>query len=174
VAEIGEAGKDARGDGEQMRRDRTHGAARFHGNHDQEHQEPDMFGNEKHAMLGDSQAVATIPVTDAARAKAFYEGKLGLELNGTRPGVATYKSGNAVLFVYETDKAGTNKATAATWPVADVDAVVAELKSRGVAFERYDNLPNTEMRGDVHVTGAMKAAWFKDPDGNILSIVSGD
>ncbi|HEY3887694.1 MAG TPA: VOC family protein [Caulobacteraceae bacterium] len=128
----------------------------------------------KHAMLGDSQAVATIPVTDAARARAFYEGKLGLELNETRPGVATYKSGGAVLFVYETDKAGTNKATAATWPVADVDAVVAELKSRGVAFERYDDLPNTEMHGDIHVSGAMKVAWFKDPDGNILSIVSGD
>jgi catechol 2,3-dioxygenase-like lactoylglutathione lyase family enzyme len=128
----------------------------------------------KHALLGDSQAVATIPVTDTARAKAFYEGLLGLELNEARPGVATYKSGGSVLYVYQTDKAGTNKATAATWPVADVDAVVAELKSRGVAFERYDDLPNTEMRGDIHVNGAMKAAWFKDPDGNILSIVSGD
>jgi catechol 2,3-dioxygenase-like lactoylglutathione lyase family enzyme len=126
------------------------------------------------ALLGDSPAVATIPVADAARAKAFYEGKLGLELNESRPGVATYKSGSTVLFVYETDQAGHNKATAATWPVADVDAVVNELKSRGVAFERYDNLPDTEMHGDVHVTGKMKVAWFKDPDGNILSIVSGD
>jgi catechol 2,3-dioxygenase-like lactoylglutathione lyase family enzyme len=113
-------------------------------------------------------------VRDAARAKAFYEGTLGLELNEARPGVATYKSGGAVLFVYETDKAGTNKATAATWPVADVDAVVAELKGRGVAFERYDDLPDMEMHGDIHVSGKMKVAWFKDPDGNILSIVSGD
>jgi catechol 2,3-dioxygenase-like lactoylglutathione lyase family enzyme len=136
-----------------------------------------MFGTTtKHATLGDSQAVATIPVSDAARAKAFYGETLGLTLNEERPGVATYKSGNTVLFVYETDKAGTNKATAATWPVADVDAVVAELKSRGVAFERYDNLPETELHGDIHVSGAgkMKMAWFKDPDGNILSIVNGD
>jgi catechol 2,3-dioxygenase-like lactoylglutathione lyase family enzyme len=133
-----------------------------------------MLGNSSHAMLGDSKAVATIPVRDAARAKAFYGETLGLELNETRPGVATYKSGDTVLFVYETDQAGTNKATAATWPVADVDAVVAELKKRGVAFDRHDDLPGMEMHGDIHVAGAMKVAWFKDPDGNILSIVSGD
>lgn len=133
-----------------------------------------MFGNKHDNLLGHSQAVATIPVRDAARAKAFYGETLGLELNGERPGVATYKSGNAIIYVYETDKAGTNKATAATWPVADVDGVVAELKKRGVAFERYTDLPDMEMHGDVHVAGQMKAAWFKDPDGNILSIVSGD
>jgi catechol 2,3-dioxygenase-like lactoylglutathione lyase family enzyme len=135
-----------------------------------------MLGKTKHVMLGDSPAVATIPVTDLARAKAFYEGTLGLELNEARPGVATYKSGGGVIFVYETDKAGTNKATTATWPVADVEAVVAELKSRGVAFQRYDDLPETEMHGDLHVSGGgkVKVAWFKDPDGNILSVVNGD
>ena len=133
-----------------------------------------MLGLNQHAMLGDSQAVATIPVADCARAKAFYKDKLGLKLNEERPGSATYKSGDAIIFVYETDKAGTNKATAATWPVADVDAVVKELKSRGVAFERYDDLPGLAMQGDIHVGGEMKVAWFKDPDGNILSIVNAD
>jgi len=125
-------------------------------------------------MLSDSQVVATIPVRDANRAKAFYHDKLGLTQTEERPGAVSYKSGGFTLFVYESEQAGTNKGTAATWITSDVDGTVKELKDRGVAFERYDDLPGLAMKGDIHVgaDGAVKAAWFKDPDGNILSIIN--
>ena len=84
----------------------------------------------------------------------------------------TYASADSRVFVYESKYAGTNKATAVTWISNDVDSVVAGLKARGVTFEHYD-LPQTKREGDVHVAGEMRAAWFQDPDGNILAVVSG-
>lgn len=124
-------------------------------------------------MLGDKAAVATVAVKDIDRAKHFYEDTLGLELTDKQePGALSYRSGDSALFVYESQYAGTNKASAVTWPVGDVEGVVRELKAKGVTFEKYD-LPGTTRKGDVHVTGSMRAAWFKDPDGNIHALVSG-
>jgi hypothetical protein len=78
-----------------------------------------------------------------------------------------------VLFVYESEYAGTNRATAASWAVGDdFDAIVDDLRAKGVAFEHYDDLPETTRDGDVHVMGELKGAWFKDPDGNILSLIN--
>lgn len=126
-------------------------------------------------MLGDRAAMATVPVKKLDVAKKFYEGKLGLELTPEQqPGALTYKTGNAVLLVYESRYAGTNQATAVTWEVGDqVERVVQALRQKGVAFEHYDDLPNTTRKGDVHVAGNLEAAWCKDPDGNILAIVGG-
>ena len=73
--------------------------------------------------------------------------------------------------VYRSQCAGTNKATAVTWVVEEVEDLVRTLKDRGVTFEHY-NLPNMTRQGDLHVAGTMKAAWFKDPDGNIFSLVT--
>jgi hypothetical protein len=74
--------------------------------------------------------------------------------------------------VYQSQFAGTNKATAVTWVIADgVDDAVRTLKAKGVRFERYD-LPETSHEGDIHVAGDLRIAWFKDPDGNIHSLVS--
>ena len=87
--------------------------------------------------------------------------------------VQTYQSGDAEVVVYASQFAGTNRATSVTWTVDDVDDTVKDLKARGVAFEHYD-LPDTTRKGDVHLSGNMKMAWFKDPDGNILSVVSGE
>ena len=124
-------------------------------------------------MLRDNDAIATIAVQDTAKAREFYEGKLGLKLEDDRDEeVLTFGSGHSRLFVYKSRFAGTNKATAATWLVDDVDALTRDLKSKGVTFERYE-MPGMTHEGDVHVAGPMRAAWFKDPDGNILSIVSG-
>jgi catechol 2,3-dioxygenase-like lactoylglutathione lyase family enzyme len=125
-------------------------------------------------MLGDKEAVATIAVKDVGRARKFYEGTLGLKPVPTgESGVLGYKSGNSSIMVYESQFAGTNKATAATWVVGDqVDKVVKALKAKGVAFEHYD-MPETTREGDVHVSGKVRVAWLKDPDGNILSIVNG-
>jgi catechol-2,3-dioxygenase len=123
-------------------------------------------------MLNDNEAMATIAVKKVDNAKNFYEGVLGLKPTGDEhEGVVAYDSGRSKLFVYESEYAGTNKATAATWVVDDVDGTVRTLKSRGVDFEHYD-FPETKLEGDVHVSGKMRAAWFKDPDGNILAIVN--
>ena len=79
------------------------------------------------------------------------------------------------MLVYHSQYAGTNKATAATWALGeDVEDVVWALKAKGVAFEHYD-LPDTTRKGDVHVAGGklrVESAWLKDPDGNILALVS--
>jgi catechol 2,3-dioxygenase-like lactoylglutathione lyase family enzyme len=125
-------------------------------------------------MLGDKDAMATIAVKDIEVARKFYEGKLGLKPAPTdESGVLGYKSGSSTIMVYESEFAGTNKATAATWVLGNqVDKVVKALKAKGVAFEHYD-LPETNREGDVHVSGKVRVAWFKDPDGNILSIVNG-
>jgi catechol 2,3-dioxygenase-like lactoylglutathione lyase family enzyme len=125
-------------------------------------------------VLADKDAMATIAVKDTKVAQKFYEGMLGLKpAPEQEPGVLAYKSGQSTVLIYESQYARTNKATAATWVVgADLEGVVRALKAKGVTFEHYD-LPGTTRQGDVHVAGKTKVAWFKDPDGNILSIVSG-
>jgi catechol 2,3-dioxygenase-like lactoylglutathione lyase family enzyme len=116
--------------------------------------------------------MATIAVRSVAAAKKFYEDTLGLKpLEAQEPGVVSYRSGNSRILVYESSYAGTNKATTATWIVDDeLEGVVRGIKAKGVRFEHYD-LPGVTRNGDVHVTGKSKAAWFKDPDGNILALV---
>jgi catechol 2,3-dioxygenase-like lactoylglutathione lyase family enzyme len=125
-------------------------------------------------MLGGKEVMATVAVRDIAAAKKFYEGALGLKLVHTEGSEAlTYKSGSSSILVYRSQFAGTNKATAATWLVGDgIEKVVQALKAKGVPFEHYD-MPETTRKGDIHVTGAMKAAWCKDPDGNIHALISG-
>jgi catechol 2,3-dioxygenase-like lactoylglutathione lyase family enzyme len=125
-------------------------------------------------MLADRTAVATIAVKDLAAAKRFYEGVLGLTQVASEGGEAvTYATGAGKLFVYRSQFAGTNKATAATWSVGDdIERIVKALKAKGLTFEHYD-MPQMKREGDIHVSGGTRAAWFKDPDGNIHGIVSG-
>ena len=123
-------------------------------------------------MLSDADAIATIAVKDLEAAKKFYEGKLGLKRVNDQNGVLTLKSGKSTITVYVSQYAGTNQATSATWVVPDAEAVVASLKSKGLKFEHYDNLPGLTRKGDLHVAGSFKGAWLKDPDGNILHILS--
>ncbi len=121
-------------------------------------------------MLGSNNMHVDIAVKDLAAAKAFYQGKLGLELDHEDDhGCQYYKSGNGTFKVYQSSSAGTNKATYASWDVDDVAAMVEELKDKGISFEHYD-MPGVTHEGDVHVMGNVKAAWFKDPDGNILCV----
>ena len=124
-------------------------------------------------MLRDTDAIANLAVKDLTRAKEFYEGVLGFEPVG-REGdeLIVYRSGKTTFNVYRSKEAGTNKATAVTWVVGDkVQDVVQALKVKGVTFEHYD-MPGLTLEGDVHVGDGMHVAWFKDPDGNILNIVS--
>jgi catechol 2,3-dioxygenase-like lactoylglutathione lyase family enzyme len=125
-------------------------------------------------MLADKDAAVNLAVKDLKAARKFYEGTLGLKPVG-REGdhLVAYRSGVTTLLVYKSQYAGTNKATALTWTVGDaLEDIVRALKAKGVAFEHYD-LPGMTRKGDIHAAGDMKAAWFKDPDGNILSLVSG-
>ena len=122
-------------------------------------------------MLADSEVLATISVRDIAGAKEFYDGVLGLEQVNESPGGVTYKSGSSKLFVYQSSSAGTNQATSATWEVADIEQVVEGLKAKGVTFEHYE-VPGAVLNGDILDMGGMKAAWFKDPDGNIICIAN--
>ena len=123
-------------------------------------------------MLRNTDAVATLAVKDLDVAAKFYEETLGLSRAGDENDEAlVFESGDTMINVYRSSFAGTNKATALTWTVDDVDDVVRTLKVKGVRFEHYD-LPETTRQGDVHVSGDIKVAWFKDPDGNILSVVN--
>ncbi|MGH7664287.1 MAG: VOC family protein [Gemmatimonadaceae bacterium] len=123
-------------------------------------------------MLGDNEAFATVAVRDLEVARKFYEGKLELKETGSEGSeLIAYRSGNSSLLVYRSQYAGTNKATAVTWTVSGVEETVKALRARGVAFEHYD-LPDTTREGDIHIAGDVKVAWFKDPDGNIHSVVN--
>ncbi len=87
-------------------------------------------------------------------------------------GGVTYEfGGGTAAFLYLTDNAGTSKASQAFWSVEDVDREIAELKKRGVVFERYDDMPGERSFEGAVIAGGAKAAWFKDSEGNILAIV---
>ena len=123
-------------------------------------------------MLSNKNALANIAVKNLEISRKFYENVLGLEEIDSVREVVVYRCGNAAIIVYQSQYAGTNKATSATWVVGeDMDVLVKELKSKGVQFEHY-NMPNTTLKGDIHFDGDMKVAWFKDPDGNILNIIN--
>jgi catechol 2,3-dioxygenase-like lactoylglutathione lyase family enzyme len=122
-------------------------------------------------MLSNTPVQPMLPVKDLDQAEKFYEETVGLTKVHAEPGTAvTYQSGNTTLNVYRSEFAGTNKGTAALWEVDDFDRTVKELQARGVAFERYDNLPGLTREGDIHRAGDFKVVWFKDPAGNILSV----
>src|SRR6188472_912409 len=122
-------------------------------------------------MLGKADATPMIAVSDLDRARKFYEDTLGLKTEDEWGGEGvTMKSGGTTVNVYKSEFAGTNKATALNFDVEDIEAEVKELKDKGVFFEKYD-LPGLEQRGDLYVAEGMKTAWFKDPDGNILSLI---
>ena len=123
-------------------------------------------------MQGMKQAVATVAVKDVDAARSFYEDTLGLapvEREGDE--ALTYDTGSSRLLVYRSKLAGTNQATAVTWVVdEDLEELVRRLEGKGVPFEDYD-MPGLTRRGHVHSGGDMAVAWFKDPDGNIHSLV---
>ena len=123
-------------------------------------------------MLADNDAITMIAVKDLERARKFYEGILGLRPAAPPDSqVQVYQSGNTRIAVYVSQFAGTNQATTVTWDVDDVEGTVRDLKAQGVGFQHYD-MPNTTRQGDIHVSGPIKNAWFKDPDGNILSVMN--
>jgi catechol 2,3-dioxygenase-like lactoylglutathione lyase family enzyme len=122
-------------------------------------------------MLGKADATPMIAVSDIDRAKQFYKDKLGLKPIEQMGGeLFMLQSGDTTVNVYRSEFAGTNKATALTFGVDDIDSEVRELKDKGIRFEHYD-VQGLTAEGDIYRGEKMKTAWFKDPDGNILSLV---
>lgn len=119
--------------------------------------------------LAQADVIAMVAVKNLEKAKEFYGQTLGLKEDKSGAMGVAYKSGNGTLFVYPSPGAGTNQATSASWNVTDIEGVVAELKANGVEFEKFE-IPGAKQEGDISVMGSMKAAWFKDPDGNILGL----
>jgi len=125
-------------------------------------------------MLKNAPIVPYIPVSDVARARAFYEQKVGLEPREEAAGGVIYECGKGSwVFLYPSGGAGTSKASQAFWQVEDVEAEVQALKDKGVVFEDYD-MPGLKTVNGILSTPGNKAAWFKDPDGNIMAIIQGD
>jgi catechol 2,3-dioxygenase-like lactoylglutathione lyase family enzyme len=122
-------------------------------------------------MLREFSVTPTIAVKDMQVARAFYESKLGLSpLDGGNDFVQFFKCGENSIEMYKSDFAGSNKSTALTWGIGDdLESEVKALREKGIQFEHYQ-MPETRLDGDIHVMKDMKAAWFKDPDGNILCL----
>ena len=122
-------------------------------------------------MLKSAPLYAYVPVSDVARARKFYEDKLGLgKGQASGPGLMFKCSGDTGFFLYPTPNAGTNQSSCAFWQVGDIQATVAWLKGRGVVFEEYDT-PDMKTEGSIFTGGGAMAAWFKDTEGNIMAVV---
>jgi catechol 2,3-dioxygenase-like lactoylglutathione lyase family enzyme len=128
-------------------------------------------------MLADSEVAARLPVKDLARARRFYSEKLGLEPTEERPGGLLYRCGGGSFALFESAGAAAGTHTQMAWEVADIDATVAALRSRGVVFEEYD-LPGlktvngiADIEGNYQSKGTgERGAWFRDSEGNLLGL----
>jgi catechol 2,3-dioxygenase-like lactoylglutathione lyase family enzyme len=121
-------------------------------------------------MLADASVTTMLPVIDMARARAFYEGCLGLRAGNARPdGKFEYVVGGSTLALFPKPDGTKAEHTAISFRVADINESIAALKRAGVIFEDYD-LPGFKTVDHVCVLGAEKAAWFKDTEGNYLCL----
>jgi predicted enzyme related to lactoylglutathione lyase len=122
-------------------------------------------------MLKDYPVVPYLPATDVARARRFYEQKVGLAPREEVAGGVVYECGSGSwIFLYQSAGAGTSEASQAFWPVPDVEREVRELKSRGVTFIDYD-LPGLKTVDGIATMDGTRGAWFKDTEGNILALI---
>ena len=122
-------------------------------------------------MLHEFMCAATIPASDLQRARTWYAEKLGMNPAQENEEGLGYEMGKGTGFLlYESQFAGTNQATAMGWTVVDFDSEMAELRRRGVVFEEYDFPGLKTENGVVTMPNGGKGAWFKDSEGNILSL----
>ena len=129
---------------------------------------------EESLMLADRRCHTTLPVPDVDRARHFYEETLGFTPFEVRPSAVFYRAGEGTLFALSKSSGRPSGAvTQMAFSVPDVEAEVAELQARGVVFEEYD-LPGLRTENGVAQIGAGRAAWFFDPDRNLLGIVQLD
>lgn len=123
-------------------------------------------------MLPQRRVHAVIPTADVDRLRGFYEGTLGFSPHGERPGAVMYSAGDGSVFVVSRSGGRSDGSfTQMAFTVPDVAAEVAELRARGVVFEEYET-PKTD--GGVARMPAGHAAWFRDPDGNLIGLIEFD
>ena len=122
-------------------------------------------------MFDSATILPDVAVSDIQKGKEFYGGTLGLKQSDEDMGGVTYECGGTRLFVYQSQTAGTGQATCFTFEVkaGTLKKTVEAVKAKGVSFEHYD-MPGGQRDGDIHIMGDHQAAWFKDPDGNIICI----
>jgi catechol 2,3-dioxygenase-like lactoylglutathione lyase family enzyme len=119
-------------------------------------------------MLGSQNIVAFVPTRDAKKAREFYEGVLGLPVLG-EDGFALVLNANGIMVrVAKVPEYKPYPFTILGWEIADIEKTVTELTQKGVRFENFQ-LPGQDERGIWNAPGA-RVAWFKDPDGNLLSV----
>ena len=122
------------------------------------------------SLLDSSPIMAFSATTDAERAKAFYRDQLGLRLISDEPYALVFDAAGTMLRVQRVKEVCEARYTSLGWKVADIAAKVEELEKAGIKFERY-GLPDQDEKGIWTAPGSQaKIAWFKDPDGNILSL----
>jgi catechol 2,3-dioxygenase-like lactoylglutathione lyase family enzyme len=128
--------------------------------------------------LRDADVATRLPAQDLDRARAFYAEKLGLEPVEERPGGLRYECEGGRFSLFESVGVASGSHTQMAWEVDDIDAVVAELRGRGVVFEVVD-VPGlrtvdgiAEVEGNYPSAGGVgeRAAWFRDSEGNLLGI----
>jgi catechol 2,3-dioxygenase-like lactoylglutathione lyase family enzyme len=119
--------------------------------------------------LPTSELIAVLATTDLVRARVFYEKGLGLPIAGESPIACTFDAGGTTLRVIAVEKISPAPYTVLGWNVADIEASIRELTSRGVVFEDFEGVEQDEL-GVWRSPGGARVAWFKDPDGNTLSL----
>jgi len=123
------------------------------------------------SILGGSELVAFAPTTDPAKARAFYEGILGLRLVADeKPFALVFDANGTMLRVTTVHELKAQQFTILGWQVADIEATVDRLSAAGVTFERFKGMNDGDPRGIWNSPGGARVAWFKDPDGNVLSV----
>ena len=120
-------------------------------------------------MLESSEVVAFVGAADLARARAFYEGTLGLPVVECNDFACVFDANGTMLRVTAVPRVSPAGYTVLGWRVTDIGAAVRELTARGVVFSRYDGMDQDE-HGVWTTPGGEKVAWFTDPDGNTLSL----
>jgi catechol 2,3-dioxygenase-like lactoylglutathione lyase family enzyme len=120
-------------------------------------------------MLNSSDVIAFVATRDADGARAFYEGILGLRLMSDEPFALVFDASGTMLRIAKVQELTPARHTVLGWRVADIRATTAALAARGVVFERYDGMAQDDL-GVWNAPGGAKVAWFRDPDGNTLSL----
>jgi catechol 2,3-dioxygenase-like lactoylglutathione lyase family enzyme len=128
-------------------------------------------------MLADCKIATRLPAQDLGRARKFYSEKLGLEPVEEREGGLLYRCGGAEFGLFESAGASSGDHTQMGWEVPDIEAIVGELRGRGVVFEEYDFPGLTTVNGIAEIEGnypskgkGERAAWFRDSEGNMLGL----
>ena len=126
---------------------------------------------ESQTVLGGSDVIAFAPTIDPLKARVFYESVLGLRLVADQaPFALEFDAHGTMLRVTTVQELKPQPFTILGWRVADIQARVDDLVAAGVKFERYPGINEADPRGIWNSPGGARIAWFKDPDGNVLSL----